>query len=159
MSLGDWPQPFDCCRLGRHFSQPLIAPQIARDILQFKRVDGMPLLLQPVRAGGNPKGCGHVFHGPIVIQLLYICTVKRYYHPVKPEPPIEEELAEMARRAGELAEGVPLRPTLLLFADMVSGRCAQIGDQYGDWDRNAGDHIRAVMHGFPGLMPKPQASD
>ena len=76
-----------------------------------------------------------------------------------PEPPIEEELAEMARRAGELAAGEPLRPTLLLFADMVSGRCALIGDQYGDWDRNAGDHIRAVMHGFPGLMPKPQASD
>lgn len=76
-----------------------------------------------------------------------------------PEPPIEEELAEMARRAGELAAGEPLRPTLLLFADMVSGRCAQIGDQYGDWDRNAGDHIRAVMHGFPGLMPKPRSSD
>jgi len=73
------------------------------------------------------------------------------------EPPIEEELAEMARRAGELAEGEPLRPTLLLFADMVSGKCAQIGDQYGDWDR-AGDHIRAVMYGFPGLMPKSQAS-
>ena len=76
-----------------------------------------------------------------------------------PEPPIEEELAEMARRAGELADGEPLRPTLLLFADMVSGRCAQIGDQYGDWDRNAGDHIRAVMHGIPGLMPTPRASD
>lgn len=76
-----------------------------------------------------------------------------------PEPPIEEELAEMARQAGELADGEPLRPTLLLFADMVAGRCAQIGDQYGDWDRNAGDHIRAVMHGFPALMPKPRASD
>lgn len=75
------------------------------------------------------------------------------------EPPIEEEIAEMARRAGELAEGEPLRPTLLLFADMVASRCAQIGDQYGDWDRNAGDHIRAVMHGFPALMPKSRASD
>lgn len=72
------------------------------------------------------------------------------------EPPIEEELAEMARRAGELAEGEPLRPTLLAFADMVSGKCARIGDQYGDWDRNAGDHIRAVMHGFSALLPKPR---
>jgi len=25
----------------------------------------MPLLLQSVRAGGNPEGCGHVFHGPL----------------------------------------------------------------------------------------------
>ncbi|MGF6348966.1 hypothetical protein [Variovorax sp. W2I14] len=32
----------------------------------------MPLLLQPVRAGGNPEGCGHVFHAHI---LLYIHTV------------------------------------------------------------------------------------
>lgn len=71
-----------------------------------------------------------------------------------PEPPIEEELTEMARRAGELTEGELLRPTLLAFADLVSGRCASIGDSYGDWDRNAGDHIRAVMHGFPGLLPK-----
>ncbi len=78
MSLGDWPQPLDCCRLGWHCSQPFVAPQIARDILQLKRVDGMPLLLQPVRAGGNPKGCGHVFHGPIVTQILYIYPVQRY---------------------------------------------------------------------------------
>ncbi|WP_164547864.1 hypothetical protein [Variovorax beijingensis] len=34
----------------------------------------MPLLLQPVRAGGNPKGCGHVFHALIAVQILYICT-------------------------------------------------------------------------------------
>jgi hypothetical protein len=40
----------------------------------------------------------------------------------------------MARLAGELAEGEPLRPTLLAFADLVSGRCARIGDQYGDLD-------------------------
>jgi hypothetical protein len=77
-----------------------------------------------------------------------------------PEPPIENEIAEMARRVGELAAGEPLRPTLLAFADLVSGRCAQIGaqigDLYGDWDCNAGDHIRAVMHGIPGLLPKPR---
>lgn len=63
----------------------------------------------------------------------------------------------MARRAGELAPGEPLRATLLYFAEQVADRCARIGDLYGDWDRNAGDHIRAVMHGFPGLMPKSSA--
>ncbi|MET3915170.1 hypothetical protein ABID97_001952 [Variovorax sp. OAS795] len=76
-----------------------------------------------------------------------------------PEPPIEEEIAQMARRAGELADGEALRPTLLDFADLVSGRCARTGDLYGDWDRNAGDHIRAVMHGIPGLLPKAPKND
>ncbi|WP_307704262.1 hypothetical protein [Variovorax paradoxus] len=76
-----------------------------------------------------------------------------------PEPPIEEELAEMARQVGELVEGEPMRSTLLEFADLVSCRCARIGDQYGDWDRNAGDHVRAVMHGFPVLLPKPRAGE
>ena len=80
MGLGpvDRLEPFDRRRVWRHRSQPFVAPQIARDILQLKWIDGMPLLLQPVRAGGNPKGCGHVFHGPIVTQILYICTVQRY---------------------------------------------------------------------------------
>jgi len=68
---------------------------------------------------------------------------------------IEAELVEMARRVGELGPDDPMRPTLRDFADEVAGRCARIGDLYGDWDRNAGDHIRAVMHELPGLMPRP----
>ena len=71
------------------------------------------------------------------------------------EIPIEEELVQMARRTGELGPDEPMRPTLRDFADYVAGRCARIGDLYGDWDRNAGDHIRAVMHDVPGLMPLP----
>jgi len=70
---------------------------------------------------------------------------------------IEVELVEMARRVGELGPEDPMRPTLRDFADEVAGRCARIGDLYGDWDRNAGDHIRAVMHELPGFMPKPAA--
>ncbi|MET3177843.1 UNVERIFIED_ORG: hypothetical protein ABIC43_000982 [Variovorax guangxiensis] len=70
---------------------------------------------------------------------------------------IEVELVEMARKAGELGPDDPMRPTLRDFADQVAGRCARIGDLYGDWDRNAGDHIRAVMHELPGLLPAPGA--
>ncbi|RST52071.1 hypothetical protein [Variovorax sp. DXTD-1] len=70
-----------------------------------------------------------------------------------PEPSIEEELAEVARRVGELRSDEPMRPSLREFADQVAGRCARIGDLYGDWDRNAGDHIRAVMHEMPELLP------
>ena len=72
-----------------------------------------------------------------------------------PEIPIEDELILMARRTGELGPDDPMRPTLRDFVDHVAGRCARIGDLYGDWDRNAGDHIRAVMHGVPELLPKP----
>ena len=72
---------------------------------------------------------------------------------------IEVELVEMARRVGELGPDDPMRPTLRDFADEVAGRCARIGDLYGDWDRNAGDHIRAVMHELPGLLPKPRSQD
>jgi hypothetical protein len=68
-----------------------------------------------------------------------------------PSADAEDEIAEMARQAGELASGEPLRPTLLAFAELVVARCARIGDHYGDWDRNAGDHIRAVMHVVPDL--------
>jgi hypothetical protein len=67
---------------------------------------------------------------------------------------IDDELLEMARRVGELGPDEPMRPSLRDFADHVAGRCARIGDLYGDWDRNAGDHIRAVMHEVPGLLPK-----
>ncbi|KQX31961.1 hypothetical protein [Variovorax sp. Root434] len=73
---------------------------------------------------------------------------------VDPDIPLEDELLLMARRAGELGPAEPMRPTLRDFADYVAGRCARIGDLYGDYDRNAGDHIRAVMHQMPGLMPK-----
>lgn len=66
---------------------------------------------------------------------------------------IEDELLAMARRVGELGPDEPMRPTLREFADHVAGRCARIGDLYGDWDRNAGDHIRAVMHEMPELLP------
>ena len=104
----------------------------------------------------DPEGGRQVFHGPIMAKTLYACTVPKCEDPTMPEPPIEDEIAEMARRAGELAAGEPLRQTLLVFADLVSGRCARIGDAYGDWDRNAGDHIRAVMHAIPGLLPKPR---
>ncbi|MGJ7575116.1 hypothetical protein ACSFBX_31670 [Variovorax sp. RB2P76] len=62
----------------------------------------------------------------------------------------------MARRAGELAPGEPLRPTLLDFAEQVAGRCARIGDLYADWDRYAGDHICAVMHQIPCLLLEPR---
>ncbi len=64
----------------------------------------------------------------------------------------------MAQRSGELGPGQSMRPTLRDFADQVAGRCARIGDLYGDWDRNAGDHIRAVMHDFPELMPQAAAA-
>lgn len=67
---------------------------------------------------------------------------------------IEEELVAMARRAGELGPEEPMRPTLRDFVDQVAGYCARIGDPYGDWDRNAGDHIRAVIHDCPALLPK-----
>lgn len=72
---------------------------------------------------------------------------------------IDDELLEMARRVGELGPDEPMRPSLRDFADHVAGRCARIGDLYGDWDRNAGDHIRAVMHEVPGLLPKSADSD
>jgi hypothetical protein len=35
----------------------------------------MPLLLQPVRAGGNPEGWQHGFHARIIAGMLYIYTV------------------------------------------------------------------------------------
>ena len=72
----------------------------------------------------------------------------------EPETSIDDELIEMARRSGELGHEESMRPTLRDFADQVAGRCARIGDLYGDWDRNAGDHIRAVMHQMPDLMPE-----
>ena len=66
---------------------------------------------------------------------------------------VEAELVEMARQTGELGPQEPMRPTLRDFADRVADRCASIGDLYGDWDANAGDHIRSVMHQVPELLP------
>lgn len=63
--------------------------------------------------------------------------------------PAEDELVAMARRTGELGPDEPMRSTLRDFADHVAGRCARIGDHYGDCERNAGDHIRAVMLAIP----------
>lgn len=71
---------------------------------------------------------------------------------------IQAEYEAMARRAGELAPEEPLRPTLLEFAELVVAKCAEIGQLYGDWDRNAGDHIRAIMYDVPGLLPEPRQS-
>ncbi|MET3498141.1 hypothetical protein ABIC90_005214 [Variovorax boronicumulans] len=65
----------------------------------------------------------------------------------------------MARQTGELGLQDAMRPSLRDFADRVAGRCARIGDLYGDWDRNAGDHIRAVMHEIQELPPKSQIED
>lgn len=79
---------------------------------------------------------------------------------MEPGGTIEDELQAMARSVGELRPDEPMRPTLRDFADRVAGRCARIGDLYGDWDRNAGDHIRAVMHELPGLVHnKPAEGD
>lgn len=72
---------------------------------------------------------------------------------MEPGETIEDELQAMARSVGELGPDEPMRPTLRDFANRVAGRCARIGDLYGDWDRNAGDHIRAVMHEIPDPMP------
>ena len=74
MSLSDWPQPLNGRRFGRHRSQSFVAPQIPGDILQFKGIDGMPLLLQAVRAGGNPEGRRSALHSGILCKLLCICT-------------------------------------------------------------------------------------
>lgn len=68
-------------------------------------------------------------------------------------PDIEEDLAALARQAGELGPDEALRPSLLEFAEQVAERCARIGEHYGDCERNAGDHIRAVML----AIPAPQA--
>ena len=67
---------------------------------------------------------------------------------------IRDEFAQMARTVGELGSEDPMRDSLVEFAELVTAKCARIGDLYGDWDRNAGDHIRAVMYELPGLMPK-----
>ena len=67
---------------------------------------------------------------------------------------IRDEFAKMARTVGELGSEDPMRDSLVEFAELVTAKCARIGDLYGDWDRNAGDHIRAVMYELPGLMPE-----
>ena len=68
---------------------------------------------------------------------------------------IRDEFAQMARTVGELGSEDPMRDSLVEFAELVTAKCARIGDLYGDWDRNAGDHIRAVMYELPGLGQEP----
>ncbi len=70
------------------------------------------------------------------------------------EVDIQAEYAAMARRAGELAPDEPLRPTLLEFAELVVGMCAEIGQHYGDWDRqrwrsHPGRHVRRAWPSPP----------
>lgn len=55
------------------------------------------------------------------------------------------ELAELARLAGLLSEGQAIAETELNFAYRIITLCSEIGDQYGDPDCNAGDHIRAAL--------------
>lgn len=69
------------------------------------------------------------------------------------EPPIEERTRRDGAEGWRARPDEPLRPSLREFADQVAGRCARIGDLYGDWDRKAGDHIRAVMHEMPEPLP------
>ncbi len=55
------------------------------------------------------------------------------------------ELTELARLAGLLYDGQPIAETELDFAYRIIALCAQIGDRYGDFECNAGDHIRAAL--------------
>lgn len=75
-----------------------------------------------------------------------------------PDIPLEDESVLMGRRTSELGPDERMRPTLRDFANQLAGRCARIGDRYGDFDRNAGDHIRAVMHVIPALLPQPDTA-
>lgn len=53
MSLSDWPQPIHRRLIRQHSPQPIVAPEVTRDILQLQRIHGMPLLLQPMRESGQ----------------------------------------------------------------------------------------------------------
>lgn len=53
----------------------MVGTDAACDIFQFERIDGMSLLLQPMRTSRNPEGGGHVFHVLTAVQILCICTV------------------------------------------------------------------------------------
>jgi hypothetical protein len=68
-------QPIDGSLSGLHGSQARIAPEIGRDNLKFQRVNGAPLLLQSMRAGGDPEVCRCVVHGPKNSNLLYAYPV------------------------------------------------------------------------------------
>jgi len=47
----------------------------------------MPLLLQPVRAGSNPEGCGHVFHEYMLLYIYTVlCDVYILYQSGEPRP-------------------------------------------------------------------------
>lgn len=55
------------------------------------------------------------------------------------------DIEAIARQHGLLAAGAPLSPELQAFTADIVERCAVIGEQYGDADCNAGDHIRAEL--------------
>lgn len=94
-------EPIHRCLIGWHRSQAFVAPQISGGILKLERVDGMPLLLQPVRASCNPEGCGHVFHATILLYIYTVyCEVFGYLFEGK-ELPSKEEV-KYTRRVGEL---------------------------------------------------------
>lgn len=42
-----------------HLSGPLVLPEVTRDLIQYLRVYGMPLMVQPVGASGDPNFAIH----------------------------------------------------------------------------------------------------
>ena len=65
-----------------HLSQPRVAPEVARDLLELIRVHGAPLLLQAMRAGGDPDFscdgvhviyCTPIQYFPHVFATVYRC--------------------------------------------------------------------------------------
>lgn len=62
---------------------------------------------------------------------------------------VDEELAAIAVAAGLLEPGEEPSGAMLAYGYEVIAACARIGDQYGDIDRNPGDHIRAVFFPHP----------
>lgn len=51
----------------------------------------------------------------------------------------------LAVKHGLIRDGDKLDQNLVDFATDIVGACADIGDQYGDDDANAGAHIRAEL--------------
>jgi len=69
------PEPDHRCSVRRQGSQPLVAPEFSGHLLELQGVHGAPLLLQPVRAGGDPELRRCVFHTPKHSRKLYIYPV------------------------------------------------------------------------------------
>ena len=70
---GDRPEPIRGRVVRGHGAEPFVAPQLAGDVFEFERIHGVPTLLQPVRAGGDPEGGGQWLHG--CRSILYEYTV------------------------------------------------------------------------------------